>query len=91
MGVALLVPGTSALENAVNPALALMLFVTFLQVPVAELGRAFTQVRFFGALMAANFIAVPLLVAGLIQFLPAEPMLRLGVLLVHGGCSIRSD
>ena len=35
---ALVIPGTSALEFGINPALALMLFVTFLQVPLAELG-----------------------------------------------------
>ncbi len=44
-------------------ALPLMLYVTFLQVPVAELRRAFGQVRFLAALMTANFIVVPLRVA----------------------------
>ncbi len=33
--VAYLVPGAASLEPAINPALALMLFVTFLQVPLA--------------------------------------------------------
>jgi arsenite transporter len=79
---ALVVPGTMALEAAINPALAFMLFVTFLQVPVVELGRAFLQMRFLGALLAANFIAVPVLVFGLMQFLPDDPMIRLGVLIV---------
>lgn len=81
-GIGLLVPGTAALEAAVNPALAFMLYVTFLQVPVAELRRAFGQVRFLSALLVANFAVIPVLVAVLIQFLPAEPMIRLGVLLV---------
>src|SRR2546427_5668088 len=49
-------PGTGVLERAINPALALMLYVTFLQVPVAELRRAFGQARFLTALMVANFI-----------------------------------
>lgn len=80
--VALTIPGTSVLEAAINPALAVMLYVTFLQVPVAELKRAFGQMRFLGALLVANFIAIPLLVWGLVQFLPVDPMLRLGVLLV---------
>ncbi|TMU71211.1 arsenic resistance protein [Hydrogenophaga intermedia] len=80
--VALLVPGTDALEGAINPALALMLFVTFLQVPLADLGRAFTRIRFLGALLTTNFLIVPLLVALLVQFLPADPMVRLGVLFV---------
>lgn len=80
--IAFRVPGTGALERAINPALALMLFVTFLQVPLAELGRAFTRFRFLGALMVSNFVVVPLLVALLVQYLPPEPMVRLGVLLV---------
>jgi ACR3 family arsenite transporter len=77
-----LVPGTEVLEPGINPALALMLFVTFLQVPLAELGQAFTRLRFLAALVVANFVAVPVLVAGLVQFLPDQPLLRLGVLLV---------
>lgn len=76
------VPGTSALEAAINPALALMLFVTFLQVPMAEIRRAFGQGRFLAALLLANFVVVPLLVAVLLPLLPADPLLRLGVLLV---------
>lgn len=80
--IALLVPGTASWEAAINPALALMLFVTFLQVPLAELGRAFRQARFLGAMLVTNFVIVPLLVAILIQFAPNDPMIRLGVLLV---------
>ncbi len=79
--VALLVPGTHALEGAINPALALMLFVTFLQVPLADLGRAFTRIRFLGALLTTNFLIVPLLVALMVQFLPAgrRPWLLAGL------------
>ena len=80
--IALTVPGTAALESFVNPALALMLYVTFLQVPVAELKRAFAEFRFLAALLFANFLVIPLLVGALVQFLPADPLLRLGVLLV---------
>jgi ACR3 family arsenite transporter len=53
-------PGSWMLEPAINPALALMLFVTFLQVPLAQLGNAFRNVRFLMALAVGNFIAVPL-------------------------------
>lgn len=80
--IALTLTGTTALEVWINPALALMLFVTFLQVPLPELGKAFARVRFLAALVVTNFVVVPLLVAGLIRFLPADPMLRLGVLMV---------
>ncbi len=78
----LLIPGTTALEIGVNPALALMLFVTFLQVPLADLRRAVTHVRFLAALLITNFVTVPVLVAILVQFLPPDPMVRLGVLFV---------
>ena len=80
--IGFVIPGTAVLESAINPALALMLFVTFLQVPVAALGRALQELRFLGALLAVNFIAVPLFVLGLMQFLPADPLIRLGVLMV---------
>ena len=80
--IGFLIPRTEVLESAINPALALMLFVTFLQVPVAALGRALQELRFLGALLAVNFIAVPLFVLGLMQFLPADPLIRLGVLMV---------
>lgn len=76
-------PGTAALEPAINPALALMLFLTFLQLPLAALGQALRQGRFLATLLLANFVAVPALVALLLlPLMPAEPMLRLGVLLV---------
>lgn len=74
--------GATALEAAINPALAVMLFVTFLQVPLADLGRALVRMRFIAALLFANFIMVPGLALTLVQFLPPDPMLRLGVLIV---------
>ena len=73
--IALAVSGTASQEAAINPALALMVVVTFLQVPLAELGRAFGRLRFLGALLAVNFVAVPLLVAVLVQFVPNGPMI----------------
>lgn len=80
--IALFIPGTTALEVGINPALALMLFVTFLQVPLADLRQAFSRFRFLAVLLATNFLVVPAIVAVLVQFLPADPLLRLGVLLV---------
>ncbi len=80
--VAIGVPGTVVPESSINPALALMLFVTFLQVPFADLRKAFLQVRFMSALLTANFVVIPLLVTILLRFAPAHPMVRLGILLV---------
>ena len=75
-------PSSPALVPAIEPLLALMLFVTFLQVPLTELRRAGADMRFLGALLAANFVAVPVLVAILLPWMPQEPLLRVGVLLV---------
>lgn len=76
------VAGTERLEALVNPALALMLFVTFLQVPLRDIGKSFRNVRFVAALMAANFVVIPILVLLLLQFAPDDPMVRLGILMV---------
>ena len=78
----LTVSGITSLESAINPALALMLFATFLQVPIAEIGKAFKSLRFISALFITNFIALPVITAGLIQFLPENPLIRLAVLFV---------
>ena len=80
--VAWLVPGTSVLESGINPALAMMLFVTFLQLPLASLGRALTHVRFLSAAFSANFMAIPLFLVVLLPFLPSDAKLRFGVILV---------
>ncbi|MCK2244412.1 MULTISPECIES: bile acid:sodium symporter [unclassified Crossiella] len=70
------------LELAINPVLAALLYLTFLQVPAAELGRSLRDGRFLAAALVVNFVVVPLVVATMFVFLPAEPALRLGVLLV---------
>ncbi len=75
-------PASTELAPAINPLLAFMLFVTFLQVPLIELRRALSNMRFLGALLLANFVAVPLLVALLLPWIPQDPLLRVGVLLV---------
>lgn len=76
------VSGTTALEGAINPALAFMLFVTFLQVPLPDIGRGFREMRFLCALLAGNFIAVPVLVFLLLQLAIDDALLRLGILMV---------
>ncbi|MFR9731990.1 arsenic resistance protein [Saccharopolyspora sp. MS10] len=79
----LLAPGAGpGLAQAINPVLAALLYVTFLQVPVAELGRALRAGRFLAAVLVINFAVAPLVVAALFAFLPADQAVRLGVLLV---------
>ncbi|MFD5826329.1 arsenic resistance protein [Lentzea sp. NPDC060358] len=75
-------PAGAWLEHAITPVLAVLLYVTFLQVPVAELGRALRAGRFLAAALVLNFAVVPLVVAAMLAFLPADQAVRLGVLLV---------
>ncbi|GAA1305313.1 hypothetical protein Psi02_79200 [Planotetraspora silvatica] len=70
------------LGHAINPVLGALLFVTFLQVPAAELFRLLRDGRFLSAALVVNFVVVPLVVAAMFVFLPADQVVRLGVLLV---------
>lgn len=81
LGADLLVP-QSMLPKLITPALALMLFATFLQVPALQLGLIFRQLRFLYTLGVVNFILVPLLVFALQPLLSPDPIIRLAVLLV---------
>lgn len=65
-----------------EPALAFMLFVTFLPLPMGELRRALHNYRFLSAVLITNFVLVPLLVFALLPVLPADPILLGGALLV---------
>ena len=74
-----LAPG---LATAINPVLGLLLFATFLGVPLVEIGRAFRDIRFLGSIVVVNFVAAPVLVWGLSRFVASEQALLFGVLLV---------
>lgn len=79
---ATLFPSTAMLGRVLEPLLGLMLFVTFLQVPLTELGRALSQFRFLLALSIANFLMVPILVGLMTPWMPTDPLVRLGLILV---------
>ncbi|QBI56190.1 arsenic resistance protein [Streptomonospora litoralis] len=70
------------LEHAINPVLGALLYVTFLQVPAADLLRSLRSGRFLAAALVVNFVVVPLVVAAMFAFLPDDQAIRLGVLLV---------
>ncbi|CAM3782700.1 arsenic resistance protein [Roseomonas mucosa] len=75
-------PG-AAWGAVINPALAALLYVTFLQVPLADLRRSLANGRFLLTLLAVNFVAAPLVAFALASMLPGEQwVLRLGVLMV---------
>ncbi len=62
--------------------LALLLYATFVQVPLAHVPSAFGEGRFLAALLAGNFVLVPAVVWGLSGLLPRDPAIVLGVLMV---------
>ncbi|MEV4619210.1 bile acid:sodium symporter [Asanoa sp. NPDC049573] len=76
-------PGAGpGLEHAISPVLGALLYVTFLQVPAKDLARSLRDGRFVAATLVVNFVVVPLEVAAMFAFLPADQAVRLGVLLV---------
>ncbi|PRZ14216.1 bile acid:sodium symporter [Nesterenkonia sandarakina] len=78
-----LLPGLSDTADALLwPVLALLLYATFTQVPMASVPAAFTEGRFIAAALLGNFVLLPAVVWALIQFIPADQALQLGLLLV---------
>lgn len=76
-------PGIApAFEVLLWPALVLLLYATFVQVPLLHLRDAFRDRRFVAAMLIGNFICLPALAWMLVQWLPVDPTVRLGVLLV---------
>lgn len=71
-----------AMEALLWPCLAALLYATFTQVPLAHLPDAFRDMRFMSAVLAGNFVMLPVLVWGLLALVPGDPAVRLGVLLV---------
>ncbi|MET0714330.1 MAG: hypothetical protein ABWY57_05405 [Mycetocola sp.] len=81
--IGLIIPHSAPiLTGATNPVLALLLFATFLGVPMIELGRSFRDARFIGTVLTVNFIVVPMVVFGLSRFVTDDRGLLIGVLLV---------
>ncbi|WP_295627659.1 arsenic resistance protein [uncultured Corynebacterium sp.] len=66
----------------VTPTLGLLLFATFLSVPVVHIGRAFHDVRFAGTIAGVNFLLVPWVAFGLSRFVTDDRALLMGLLLV---------
>lgn len=80
--VGLASPGSSQpLELGIYPLLGALLYVTFLQVPFTQVTAAFRDARFLVTVLAVNFVAVPLVVAGLVAATSLQQAVLLGVLL----------
>lgn len=83
LGVGRAWPGLAAgLEALLWPTLMLLLFATFTQVPLLHVRDAFRDRRFVTAVLVGNFVLLPLVAWTLVLWLPADPVLIVGVLLV---------
>ncbi|WP_322512685.1 arsenic resistance protein [Chloroflexus sp.] len=69
-------------DQALWPLLALLLTVTFLQIPLLHLREALIDRRLVVLLLLGNFLILPMVVWLLLHWLPPEAALRLGVALV---------
>lgn len=83
MAVGSLVPETTATWKILLwPVMGALLYTTFTQVPFIHLKSAFRQGRFLAALLVANFIVMPIIIAGLLILVPENAAIKLGVLMV---------
>ncbi len=83
LGIGIRWPGAAAaLEALLWPMLSLLLYATFVQVPLLHLRQAFGDRRFVAAVLLGNFLLMPLVAWLLVGWLPADPVLVVGVLLV---------
>lgn len=74
--------GASVLEVLITPAIAMLMYAMFLQIPFLDLRASLANRRFMVALLLANFVLAPLLVWGLTRGLTGQPALLAGALLV---------
>lgn len=73
---------TGAFDILLWPVLGVLLYATFTQVPLIHLATAFRDGRFNTALVLGNFVIMPVIVWLLLFLAPADPAIRLGLLLV---------
>ncbi|MFB7817679.1 arsenic resistance protein [Paenibacillus chitinolyticus] len=82
-GFGLLWPDSSEnLDRMISFVLAILMYGMFAQIPFFRLKEALANRKFIYALLITNYIVVPILVWGLTRFLPTDPAILLGVLLV---------
>lgn len=70
------------LEASINPFLGLLLYATFLSLPLTKLLVSFRDLRFMAVLGLVNFVLVPAIVFILTRFIADDQALLYGVLLV---------
>jgi len=72
----------TTMESLINPVLAVLLYVTFLEIPFVRIRQAFRNRQFMLAALGMNFLIVPVVVFGLTRFLPREPAVLVGAFMV---------
>lgn len=70
------------LGGLVTPAIAVLMYAMFLQIPFLQLRQGLANRRFIAALLVANFVLIPLLVWALTLGLHDQPAILIGALLV---------
>ena len=81
--IGLLAPGVGQpLETLVTPAIAVLMYAMFLQIPFLDLRAGLGNRRFMVALLLANFVLVPVLVWAITRGLVDHPAVLVGALLV---------
>ena len=81
--IGLLAPGVGQpLEALVTPAIAVLMYAMFLQIPFLDLRAGLGNRRFMGALLLANFVLVPVLAWAITRGLVDHPAVLVGALLV---------
>lgn len=70
------------LHLLVTPAIAVLMYAMFLQIPFLDVRQSLSNRRFMAALLIANFILVPLLVWALTRGLGEHPAILIGALMV---------
>lgn len=79
----LLAPGTAAPASAaINPLLGLLLYATFLGVPLRRLPRALRDRRFLATVLAVNFLVAPVVAWAMTRPLAHDEALLVGALFV---------
>ena len=72
----------SSIEILIEPALAVLLYGMFVQIPFFQLRSALRRSRFMSALIVLNFVLVPVIVLLLSKLVPDQIPLLLGIYLV---------
>lgn len=83
LGLGSLWPGIGETAGSlIWPALAALLYATFTQVHLDQIPAALRDRRFVATALVGNFVLIPVIVLGLVQFAPADAAVRLGLFLV---------